>query len=364
MRCSELRILYSMSDADHRDSDRRANRMRELISQEAAEWFARMKDPHVPLDDRRRFVRWLKQSQVHVAEYLTVAGIDGDLRRAQLPLTLTDVFPSNVVALFAGANERAAASNDVAPVRWKVAAAIAVCGLGALLFFGVRTAWTERSIATELGESERATLADGSELQLGSDTRLKFNMGDAQRTVTLVRGEAYFKVAKDATRPFVVEAKTFAVRAVGTEFAVSHRNDELLVTVSEGLVRVAPRAKSAKSSAADDGPSELSVAIDADHQLRIAGAWPVTPSRIDVRYALAWRDGLLMFQSGDTLADAVEEFNLRNRVQLRIDPRAATLPVRGIFPASDPVAFAQSIDKTSPVAVRRVAANTLLIQAE
>jgi ferric-dicitrate binding protein FerR (iron transport regulator) len=51
-------------------------------------------------------------------------------------------------------------------------------------------------------------------------------------------------------------------------------------------------------------------------------------------------------------------------VQLRIDPRAATLPVRGSFLASDPVAFAQSIDKKSPVAVRRLGANTLLIQAE
>ena len=354
-----------MSDADHRDSDRRADRKRELISQEAAEWFARMKDPHVPLDERRRFVRWLKQSQVHVAEYLTVASIDGDIRRAQLPLTLTNVFPSNVVALFAGASERPAASSDVAPVRWKVAAALAVCGLAALLFFGVRTAWTERSIATELGEWKTATLADGSELQLGPNTLLKFDISDEQRTVALVRGEANFKVAKDAMRPFVVEAKTFAVRAVGTEFAVSHRKDELLVTVSEGSVRVAPRAKSAKSSAADDGPLELSVPIGADEQLRIAAStWPVTPSRIEVRYALAWRDGQLRFQPGDTLADAVEEFNLRNRLQLRIDPRAATLPVRGSFPASDPVAFAQAIDRDSPVAVRRVAANTLLIQAE
>ena len=127
-------------------------------------------------------------------------------------------------------------------------------------------------------------------------------------------------------------------------------------------MRVAP--KSANASAADDGPLELSVPIGADQQLRIAGTWPVTPSRIDVRYALAWRDGQLMFQPGDTLADAVEEFNLRNRVQLRIDARAATLPVRGSFPASNPVAFAQTIDKDAPVAVRRVAANTLLIQAE
>jgi transmembrane sensor len=356
--------MYSMSDADHRDSDRRADRKRELISQEAAEWFARMKDPHVPLEDRRNFVRWLKQSQVHVAEYLTVANIHGDLQRAQLPLVLSDAFPSNVVALFADAGERPVASHDVTTVHRKIAAAIAVCALGTLLFFGVRTAWTERSIETELSEWKTVTLADGSELRLGPNTLLKFDVGDAQRAVTLVHGEANFKVAKDAARPFVVEAKAFAVRAVGTEFAVSHHKDELVVTVSEGLVRVAKRARSAKSSAFDDGPSELSVPIGADHQLRIVDTWPVTPSRIDVRLALAWRDKQLTFQSGDTLADAVDEFNRRNLVQLQIDPRVANLPVRSTFDASDPVAFAQTIDKTAPVAVRRIAANTLLIESE
>jgi ferric-dicitrate binding protein FerR (iron transport regulator) len=71
-----------------------------------------------------------------------------------------------------------------------------------------------------------------------------------------------------------------------------------------------------------------------------------------------------MFKAGDTLADAVDEFNLRNRVQLQLDQRAASLPVRGSFDASDPVAFAQTVDKTSPVVVRRLAADTLQINAE
>ena len=105
--------------------------------------------------------------------------------------------------------------------------------------------------------------------------------------------------------------------------------------------------------------------ISADYQLRIAGTWPVMPSRIDVRYALAWRERQLMFKAGDTLADAVEEFNLRNKVQLRLEPRVRSLPVRGSFDASDPVAFARTVDKTSPVvAVRRLAGDTLLITAE
>lgn len=347
-----------MNDANLRDSDRREHRKRELISQEAAEWFARMKDPRVPLDDRRRFLRWLKQSQVHVAEYLTVAGIDGDLRRAHLTLAFADGAASNVVELFAQ-SERSTVV--VAPARWKVAAAIAACGLATLLFLALRTSPHERSIQTGLGEWRTVTLADGSELQLGPNTLLKVDLSDVRRAIGLARGEAYFKVAKDPLRPFQVEANTFAVLAVGTEFAVSRRKGEVIVTVSEGVVRVAPSAGSKKPGAGDD------VQIRADYQLRIAGmdTWPVQPSRIDIRHELAWRNRQLMFQIGDTLAEAVEEFNLRNRVQLQLDPRAAGLPVRGSFDAADPVAFAQTVDRTSSrVAVQKLAAEILLIKAE
>jgi len=353
-----------MSDADHRDSDRRENRKRELISQEAAEWFARMKDPHVPLDDRQRFLRWLKQSQIHVAEYLRVASIDGDIRRAQLTIALTGESPSNVVPLFAGENGQAPARTQ-GSLRWKIAAAIAVCALAILLSLGVGTAWHERSISTELGEWKTVALADGSELQLGPNTRLTLDIGDDERSIALVRGEAYFKVAKDARRPFRVQANSFAVQAVGTEFAVSSRKDEVVVTVREGEVRVTPSSGSAKSRVSEDEPLEISVPIAADFQLRIvADHWPVTPNRIDVRYALAWREKQLMFKAGDTLADAVEEFNLRNRVQLRLDPRASSLPVRGSFDAADPVAFARTVDKRTGVAVQRLAADTLLIEVE
>jgi transmembrane sensor len=353
-----------MSDAEHRDSDRRENRKRELISQEAAEWFARMKDPHVPLEDRQRFLRWLKQSQIHVAEYLRVANIHGDLRRAQLTFALSGETFSNVVPLFAGESERSSTST-VGSLRWKIAAVVAACALAALLSLGVGTAWRERSVDTELSEWKTVTLADGSELQLGPNTRLRLDMGDAQRSIVLVRGEAYFKVAKDPKRPFLVQANAYAVRAVGTEFAVSRRNDTLIITVREGTVRVSPSSKSAKLRVSDDEPPPLTVPLSADHQLRIVdGTWPVTPSRIDVRYALAWRERQLKFQAGDTLAEAVEEFNQRNKVQLRLDPRAGSLPVRGGFDASDPVAFAQTMDKTMPVAVRRLAADTLLIKAE
>jgi transmembrane sensor len=345
-------------------SDRRGNRKRELISQEAAEWFARMQDPRVPFDERRRFLRWLKQSQVHVAEYLTLAGIDSDLRRARLTEVLADDAASNVVELFASGDEAVAAAASDAPVsRWKAAVAVTACGLAALLFIFGQSGRYERSTGTGPGEWKTVTLADGSELRLGPNTLLQIDLGETQRALGLEHGEIYCKVAKDSARPFLVAANAFAIRAVGTEFAVSRRERELIVTVAEGSVRVAPSVQPANARAGDAALA-LGVPIVADQQLRIGDTWPATPTRIDVRYELAWRDRKLMFRFGDTLADAVEEFNLRNRVQLRLDPRAAALPVRGTFDASDPVAFAQTMDGTAPITVERPSHDQLLIKAE
>jgi len=321
--------------------DGRDNGKRELISQEAAEWFARMRDPRVSLDDRRRFLRWLKESPVHIAEYLTIADINGDLQRVQL--TAGNVTKTTRTAPVSG---------------WKVAAAIAVFGVAVLLFIVARSAWHERSIATEPGQWTTEVLADGSEVQLGPSTLLQVDLGDARRSVVLARGEAYFKVAKDPARPFSVRANAFAIRATGTEFAVARRKSELIVTVVEGSVRVAPRSRS------EGGDDELSVPIAADQQLRIADTWPQTPRQVDVRYELAWRERQLMFRAGDTLADAVDEFNLRNRIQLQLDPPAAAVPVRGTFDASDPVAFARIMDSTAPVAIERLSPDLLRIGSE
>jgi len=314
-------------------------RTRELISREAAEWFARMQDSRVALDDRRRFLRWLKQSPVHIAEYLAIAEIRSELQRVQLT-----TLPAEGVA--------------AAPVsHWKIAGAVAALGIAVLLFIVARPAWHERSFATEPGQWSKQVLADGSEVEVGPNTQLQVDVGDARRSIVLARGEAYFKVAKDPARPFFVQAEAFAVRATGTEFAVARRKAELIVTVVQGSVRVAPSSRGEKAD-------ERSVPIAAAQQLRIGETWPATPRHVDVRYELAWRERQLMFRAGDTLADAVEEFNVRNHIQLQLDPRVAAVPVRGSFDASDPMAFARIMDGTAPVAIQQPAPDKVRIAPE
>ena len=84
-------------------------------------------------------------------------------------------------------------------------------------------------------------LADGSKVYLNSESRLRFptRFEGKERRVYL-EGEGYFEVAKDTTKPFIVEAKEVDVRVLGTSFNVSAYVSEQAVrtTLVSGKVRV------------------------------------------------------------------------------------------------------------------------------
>ncbi len=73
---------------------------------------------------------------------------------------------------------------------------------------------------TAAGEQRVLTLDDGSRLTLAGDSAINLDLVDHQRHVTLLRGRAYFQVASDPHRPFLVEAGEARVRVTGTRFEV------------------------------------------------------------------------------------------------------------------------------------------------
>src|SRR5262249_50303587 len=91
---------------------------------------------------------------------------------------------------------------------------------------------------TVVGEQSSFTLQDGSVLFLNTDSKVRVSWLPRERHIELVRGEARFKVAKDATRPFTVATTTAAVRAVGTVFNVRPEPLATQVAVLEGRVEV------------------------------------------------------------------------------------------------------------------------------
>ena len=199
---------------------------------------------------------------------------------------------------------------------------------------------------------ERLTLEDGSIVELNTAAKVEVDYTPAERHVRLVRGEAYFTVAKNPQRPFIVSANQVAVRAVGTAFSVGLARQEISVLVTEGRVRVDEVLQ--PSGAKSASPRELS-ALEAGQQgvIAYAGDYPATTpgamtviklSPAQVARALFWR-GLRLEFAGMPLGDVVTEFNRYNQKKLVVhDAATAAIRVGGNFRADNVDAFVRLLD--------------------
>ena len=171
---------------------------------------------------------------------------------------------------------------------------------------------------------EQRDLSDGSVIELNRGAIVTEHFTADRRLVRLVRGEAHFKVAKDAARPFVVEAAGVAVRAVGTAFNVRLGAASVEVLVTEGKVRVddAVRGQSLLGAQVDGQPPVLAAGQSATVDLAptaVPQVATVTPAEIEQR--LAWQPRLLDF-TDTPMPEIVAEFNRRNPVHLILNDAA------------------------------------------
>lgn len=359
------------------------------IYEQAAEWFVRWHSGDMPEADRRNYLLWLKTSPIHIAELLRACRVYCTLKtslqsfdeeystdaeysfEAELPHAAR-TYPVDTATLIRQAREELAArpSEHVAgllhelrtpPERqraypWRAVATVFATLIAALTF----TIWTGREIHTDLGEWRYATLADGTLMTLGPRTELRLDFGDARRVIHMQRGNAYFEVAKDPRRSFVVCTPLLSVRAVGTQFevAVSPAKDEVTVTVKEGRVAVSSKRESMAERAQD--AAEL-LRVEGGQQLKASVDSSVVVKSIDLERELGWAHKRLVFE-GDTLADAIAQFNRLNRVQIVVDKTLAGRLVNGVFDADDPASFAQTISKRAQVVLKE-GPDTLRLEA-
>lgn len=191
---------------------------------------------------------------------------------------------------------------------------------------------------TGLGEIRRVPLKDGSIAAINTESVVEVDLQRDIRRVKLARGEAWFQVAKNPKRPFVVEAGRVRVRAVGTAFSVRRRDTGADVLVSEGIVE-----------AWVEGAEGHRVRVAAGQSAQVADNAAIVemtagPSAIDRQ--LAWRGGKIDL-AGETLAQAVAEFNRYNARKLVVaDPNLAEERLYGIFRTDDPEGFAKAVKQS------------------
>jgi transmembrane sensor len=208
------------------------------------------------------------------------------------------------------------------------AMAAAVVGGGVLI-------WREDQFRTGIGEIRRAPLKDGSAVVINTASAIEVAFRQKQRTIRLREGEAWFQVAHDVQRPFVVEAGAIRVRAVGTAFSVRRRPHGADILVTEGVVEAWVDGATRTPTRLKAGQSAF---VDNDAAVREAAAAPAIVDR-----KLEWRYGKIDL-AGETLGEAVIDFNRYNARKLVIaDPDIADERLYGAFNADGPDAFAAAV---------------------
>jgi transmembrane sensor len=320
------------------------------IREHAAEWFLRLHAHDLSVAERFAYLQWLKASPAHIGETLLICKLYALL----YPMKKQLFFPgegdvSNVIEL---PRETGAAQVSRTRSSWHIRALTVAAAIGVALLAGsiVKRTWLDPTIETQASEWRSLPLNDGSLISVGPHTRLRNQFDERQRLLRLARGEALFEVAKDASRPFVVDADLAVVRATGTRFGVSRRDREVIVTVEEGTVLVSRNRDQSHA-----------VEVEGGEETVVNGTWPPAVRRVDTVRALAWSSRRLIFDN-DSVAVAVAEFNRRNRVQLVVDPALSTQRVFGEFYADDPGSFAESIANTRKGIVVHQSDDVILLQ--
>jgi len=296
----------------------------DLIDQQAARWLAARDAGAQSPADEATFSQWLEADIRHRVAFLRLQSAWERCDR------LTELRP-----LDRQVNAELLRDKRVRPARpftFAVAATVVVALLAGFFIVQAQLGW--KHYETPIGGLARIELEDGSVIHLNTNSEIRVRQGSRKREVRLLRGEGRFQVAHNAARPFIVTAADTAVRATGTAFAVRLRDSEHIdVLVAEGSVAIA------SDSASQAPPLRAGeAAVVADHHVSV--------SRMEAQQMerrLAWTSGRLQFR-GESLGDAVGEFNRYNRRQLRIaDASLAQLRVGGTFSATDPDSFAAAL---------------------
>lgn len=290
------------------------------IEQTAAQWRVRRDRDDWSDADQNILDAWLAESTAHRVAWLRM---DYGWQRIDRLGALQAQSLSQTVALPSQPGRR----TFLKPLALAATvAALAVSGFAYRQVVG----GTQRYV-TEIGGHSVVTLSDGSRLELNTDTSVRTRIGRSTRHVWLERGEAYFEVSHDETRPFVVQVDQQQIVVVGTRFSVRRDPDRLEVAVAEGRVRVELPPTQPKADSVVVGRGEVVVSQ--------AGALRVTaPSTTRVDHEQAWRQGLLVFDDL-TLVEAATEFNRYSAKKLVISDKAAEMRISGSFKANNVDAF-------------------------
>lgn len=309
-----------------------------LADEQAAVWAARLDGGSLEAAERAKLEAWLSESSTHRAALSDYCQLSADLEE-QLP----QLVASGAVSLPAPSPSLRRRPKLLRVATLALAAA-------AVLSVGIWVALPSpqvQNVATAVAQRRVETLADGTRVELNAHTSLRFENSTSERRVRLGGGEALFSVAKDHSRPFIVETLSGSIRVTGTVFNI--RNEpaatHLQVTVLEGSVYVRP-------SALGDSGSAKAFSLTPGEQLTagLSGVEVHALTRGAIDDVVAWREGAVVFK-GVPLHEVAARFAHYHGRRIFVHPSVANESVGGRFGLDDFGALIAALEVALPVKV-------------
>ncbi len=308
------------------------------IVQQAADWYARLHRGPLTEVEAARLQEWLSEP-AHREEFEKIDALWDHLEVLAQSPEIRSV-RRELVATPPRVSRRAV-------LGWALAASVA----GAGVYIGLPYLVPPDSYSTGIGEFRTVSLSDGSTVTLNTASEIRVRISRRARRIDLVRGQANFEVAKDPSRPFVVDVGDGEVVAVGTVFDVYRRASDVVVTLIEGRVNVRANAESLVLVPGE----QVSFGVPGQAPLR---------SVADLGLVSAWRSGKLEFRE-TPLAEAIAEANRYSRVRIELrDPALANARISGVFDAGRNESLANALRAYFGLRIQRVGENRILLTSE
>jgi transmembrane sensor len=301
--------------------------IQEASKDQAVAWFLRLQSDHVSAKERHEFLHWLNENPQHKQAYDKV----GHHWEWLEPL-------KNLHFI---ARQEALKYQAPRPYYRRIttyaAAALIVCAVGLSVYWQQVGLIFPKTYQVAIGERQAIQLADGTRMDLNTDSAVKVQITPWRRDVELLRGEVYFQVAHDNKRPFQVKAGRGLIQDIGTAFEVYRQPGKTLVAVQEGIVDVATKERRRLTAnqqlAYTDNGEFLSLEQQAIDSLT------------------AWRHGQLVFNAR-RLDDALAEIARYHSKQIRLeDNTLAALRISGAFPSARLDSMLNAVTRILPVCI-------------